>query len=90
VIKVTWALAGEHMDEWQGATVEQGAATLEERVGAVLDGSGMQSHAVAGWRRDFLAPVVESLRTEGTGALSQGDSWSKAAGPFLACASLVR
>ncbi|MFG2627013.1 hypothetical protein [Streptomyces sp. NPDC048473] len=63
------------------------AAILEAKVGAAVDASGMQEQAVRHWRTDFLGPVVASLRTEGAEAIARGDSWSKAAGPFLACAS---
>ncbi|TFV32900.1 hypothetical protein E4K10_26775 [Streptomyces sp. T1317-0309] len=86
MIKLTWALVAEHVDEWTEDDIAQGAAVLEARVGAAVDASGMQEQAVRHWRTDFLGPVVESLRTEGAEA-TRGESWSKAAGPFLACAS---
>ncbi|SCF94619.1 hypothetical protein [Streptomyces sp. Ncost-T10-10d] len=89
MIKLTWALVGEHMDEWTGDDVTEGLAVLEAKVSAGVDASGMQESAVRQWRTDFLTPVVESLRAEGMGALARGESWSKAAGPFLACASPV-
>ncbi|MBB5797284.1 hypothetical protein [Streptomyces caelestis] len=37
MIKMTWALVAEHMDEWIGDDIAQGAAVLEARVGAVVD-----------------------------------------------------
>ncbi|WP_330246120.1 hypothetical protein OHA33_25555 [Streptomyces sp. NBC_00562] len=89
MIKLTWALIAEHVDEWTGDDTAQGAAVLEAKVGAMVDASGMRPETVQHWRRDFLAPVVESLRTEGTAALARGESWSNAAGPLLACASPV-
>ncbi|MGW1817099.1 hypothetical protein ACWCQM_26440 [Streptomyces sp. NPDC002125] len=87
MIKLAWAVVAEHMDGWTGSDVEQGAAVIEDRVGALVDASGMQPEAIRHWRTDFLGPVVESLRAEGAAALARGESWSKAAGPFLACAS---
>ncbi|MEV7342705.1 hypothetical protein [Streptomyces sp. NPDC093544] len=87
MIKLTWALVAEHVDEWTGDDIVQGVGVLEARVGAAVDASGMKPETVQNWRTDFLTPVVESLRTEGTAALARGESWSKAAGPFLACAS---
>ncbi|MFD7537217.1 hypothetical protein [Streptomyces sp. NPDC059819] len=87
MIKLTWALIAQHADEWTGDDAAHGAAVLEARVGAVVDASGMKPETIQQWRTDFLAPVVESLRTEGTAALARGESWSKAAGPFLACDS---
>ncbi|MFG3063678.1 hypothetical protein [Streptomyces sp. NPDC048231] len=89
MIKLTWALVADRMDEWTGENIAEGVAVLEAKVGAVVDASGMQEQAVRHWRTDFLSPVVESLRTEGAAALARGESWSKAAGPFLACASPV-
>ncbi|MER6348559.1 hypothetical protein ACWC10_22935 [Streptomyces sp. NPDC001595] len=89
MIKLTWALVAEHADEWTGSDVAQGVAVLEARLGAVVDASGMNPQAIRHWRTEFLAPVVESLRTEGTDALARGETWSKAAGPILACASTV-
>ncbi|MET7859819.1 hypothetical protein ABZS81_21910 [Streptomyces sp. NPDC005318] len=89
MIKLTWALVADRMDEWTGDDVAQGADVLEARVGAVVDASGMKASVIQAWREDFLAPVVESLRTEGASALAQGRTWSKASGPFLACASPV-
>jgi hypothetical protein len=89
MIKLTWALVDDRMDEWTGEDLTVGAAVLEAKVGAIVDASGMQEPAVRHWRSDFLAPVVESLRTEGAAALARGESWSRAAGPFLACASPV-
>ncbi|MFD7444178.1 hypothetical protein [Streptomyces sp. NPDC059909] len=89
MVKISWALIAEHVDEWTGPDTDQGAAVLEAKVGAVVDASGMKPETVQHWRSDFLAPVVESLRTEGAAALARGESWSKAAGPFLACASPV-
>ncbi|MER5754808.1 hypothetical protein [Streptomyces sp. NPDC002088] len=87
MIKLTWALLAQHVDEWTGDDTAEGAAILEAKVGAVVDTSGMQPEAVQHWRTDFLAPVIESLRTEGVAALVRGESWSKAAGPLLVCAS---
>ncbi|MDX3093920.1 hypothetical protein PV703_10885 [Streptomyces sp. ME01-24h] len=89
MIKLTWALVADRMDEWTGEDIAEGASVLEAKVGAVVDASGMQEQAVRHWRTTFLSPVVESLRTEGAAALARGESWSKAAGPFLACASPV-
>ncbi|MGW7429630.1 hypothetical protein ACWGIN_08755 [Streptomyces sp. NPDC054861] len=89
MIKLTWALIAQHVDEWTGDDTSQGATVLEARVGAVVDASGMKPETVQHWRADFLAPVVTSLRTEGAAALARGESWSKAVGPFLACASSV-
>ncbi|MGW9023105.1 hypothetical protein ACWGQ5_02470 [Streptomyces sp. NPDC055722] len=89
MIKLTWALVADCMDEWTGEDITEGAAVLEAKVGAVVDASGMQEQAIRHWCTDFLSPVVESLRTEGAAALARGESWSKAAGPFLACASPV-
>ncbi|TXS20866.1 hypothetical protein EAO71_30670 [Streptomyces sp. ms191] len=89
MIKLTWALVAEHMDEWTGDDIAQGAAVLEARVGTVVAASGMKPEAVEHWRTDFLTPVVDPLRTEGTAVLTRGESWSKAAGPLLACASSV-
>lgn len=82
MIKLTWALVADRMDEWTGEDLAEGVAVLEAKVGAVVDASGMQERAVRHWRMDFLSPVVESLRTEGAAALARGESWSKAAGPF--------
>ncbi|MEV6651253.1 MULTISPECIES: hypothetical protein [unclassified Streptomyces] len=89
MIKLSWALVAEHVDEWTGDDTAQGAAVLEARVGSVVESSGMNPESAQHWRTDFLAPVVESLRTEGAAALARGESWSKAAGPFMACASPV-
>ncbi|MER7024948.1 MULTISPECIES: hypothetical protein [Streptomyces] len=89
MIKMTWALVAEHMNEWIGDDIAQGAAVFEARVGSVIDASGMRPETTEHRRTDFLAPVVDSLRTEGTAALARGESWSKAAGRFLACASAV-
>ncbi|MEU4177743.1 hypothetical protein [Streptomyces sp. NPDC026589] len=86
MIKLSWALIAQHVDAWTGDDTVQGAAVLEAKVGAVVDASGMKPETIQHWRTTFLAPVVESLRTEGTTALARGESWSKAAGPFLACA----
>ncbi|MFB7784351.1 hypothetical protein ACFC1D_16785 [Streptomyces vinaceus] len=87
MIKLSWALIAQHVDEWTGDDTAQGAAVLEARVGAGVDASRKEPETIQQWRTDFLAPVVESLRTEGTAALARGEFWSKAAGPFLACAS---
>ncbi|MBT2364655.1 hypothetical protein J7E88_04815 [Streptomyces sp. ISL-10] len=87
MIKMTWMLAGEHADEWTGPDAQEGAAILEARIGAVIEGSGMTADSVQHWRETFLAPVVADLRTEGQSALSHGESWSKAAGPLLVSAS---
>ncbi|MFD7442974.1 hypothetical protein [Streptomyces sp. NPDC059909] len=55
----------------------------------MVESSGMNPESAQHWRTDFLAPVVESLRTEGAATLARGESWSKAAGPFMVCASPV-
>ncbi|MFF0204444.1 hypothetical protein [Streptomyces sp. NPDC005017] len=89
MIRISWALIADHVDEWTGTDLDQGTAILEAKVGAVVDTSGMKPETMQHWRKEFLAPVVESLRTEGFAALGRGESWSKAAGPFLACASRV-
>ncbi|GKQ41092.1 hypothetical protein [Streptomyces sp. A012304] len=87
MIKLTWALVAEHVDEWTGDDAAQGASVLEARAGASVEASGMKPEAVQHWRTDFLTPVVTSLRSEGAAALARGESWSRAAGPFMACAS---
>jgi hypothetical protein len=89
MIRISWALIAQHVDEWSGTDLDQGVAVLEDRVRAAVDTIGLKPEAVQHWRTDFLAPVVESLRGEGAAALARGESWSKAAGPFLACASQV-
>ncbi|MEU0332664.1 hypothetical protein [Streptomyces sp. NPDC006193] len=87
MITMWWALAGEHVDAWTGPGVHEGAALLEARVGAVVEGSGMPAGAARHWRETFLAPVAEGLRTEAEPALAHGGSWSRAAGPLLVCVS---
>ncbi|CAL9570959.1 hypothetical protein SUDANB15_04801 [Streptomyces sp. enrichment culture] len=89
MIEPSWALVADRVDKWTGEDITQGAAVLEARVGAVVDASGMREEAVRHWRTDFLPPVVGSLRAEGAAALARGESWSKAAGPFLVRASPV-
>ncbi|URN16067.1 MULTISPECIES: hypothetical protein [Streptomyces] len=87
MIKMSWALAGEHADAWTGADIQEGTAVLEARVRAVVEASGMTAAATQHWQETFLAPVVNGLRTEGLSALSQGGTWSKAAGPMLVSVS---
>ncbi|MFF3946854.1 hypothetical protein ACFYYN_18755 [Streptomyces sp. NPDC001902] len=89
MIRISWALVAQHVDEWSGTDLDEGAAVLEDRVRAAVATIGLKPEAVEHWWADFLTPVVDSLRTEGTAALARGESWSKAAGPFLACASRV-
>ncbi|MBQ0986758.1 hypothetical protein KBZ10_20025 [Streptomyces sp. F63] len=88
MIKMSWALAGEHADAWTGVDIQEGAAVLEARVRAVVEASGMTAEATQHWQETFLAPVVNGLRTEGQSVLSQGGgTWSKAAGPMLVSVS---
>ncbi|MFI7403097.1 hypothetical protein ACIBW9_21940 [Streptomyces sp. NPDC049541] len=87
MIKMSWALAGEHADAWIGADVQEGAAVLAARVGDVIEASGMTAEAIQHRRETFLAPVVNALSTDGQSALSQGGTWSKAAGPMLVSVS---
>ncbi|MDX2814642.1 hypothetical protein PV410_19080 [Streptomyces sp. PA03-5A] len=89
MIRISWALMAQHVDEWSGTDLDEGAAVLEDRVRAAVATIGLKPEAVQHWWADFLTPVVDSLRTEGAAALARGESWSKAAGPFLACASRV-
>lgn len=89
MIRISWALVAQHVDEWSGTDLDEGAAVLEDRVRAAVATIGLKPEAVQHWWADFLTPVVDSLRTEGAAALARGESWSKAAGPFLACASRV-
>ncbi|MFD8078676.1 hypothetical protein ACFV3E_39195 [Streptomyces sp. NPDC059718] len=89
MIRISWALMAQHVDEWSGTDLDEGAAVLQDRVRAAVATIGLNPEAVQHWWADFLTPVVDSLRTEGAAALARGESWSKAAGPFLACASPV-
>ncbi|WUD77284.1 hypothetical protein OG937_39045 [Streptomyces sp. NBC_00510] len=89
MIRISWALMAQHVDEWSGTDLDEGAAVLQDRVRAAVATIGLKPEAVQHWWADFLTPVVDSLRTEGAAALARGESWSKAAGPFLACASQV-
>ncbi|MDX2701336.1 hypothetical protein PV350_00525 [Streptomyces sp. PA03-6a] len=89
MIRISWALMAQHVDEWSGTDLDEGAAVLEDRVRAAVATIGLKPEAVRQWWADFLTPVVDSLRTEGAAALARGESWSKAAGPFLACVSQV-
>ncbi|CAL9329299.1 hypothetical protein [Streptomyces sp. Tu 3180] len=86
MIKVTWALVAEHVDEWTGEDITRGAAVLESEVAAVIEASGMTPAAIRHFREDFLGPVVEALRSEAAPALARNEQWSKAAGPLLAYA----
>ncbi|MER5851007.1 hypothetical protein ABT126_29275 [Streptomyces sp. NPDC002012] len=81
--KMTWALAGEHMDEWTGIGFGRAAHTLKERVGAAVEASGMTPEAQAHFRRTFITPTQKAICTEGYDALRAGHDWSKAAGPLL-------
>ncbi|MGW3113526.1 hypothetical protein [Streptomyces sp. NPDC001091] len=89
MIRISWALIAQHVDEWTGTDLDQGATVLEDRVRTAVDTIGLKPEAVQHWKTDFLAPVIGSLRSDGAAALARGESWSKAAGPFLACASQV-
>ncbi len=89
MIKMSWALIGEHADEWTGADTQEGAAVLEARLRAVVKDSGMAAETAQHWHATFLAPVVEAVRTEGQAAISRGEAWSKAAGPMLVSVSLT-
>ncbi|MFF3559402.1 hypothetical protein ACFYXS_05100 [Streptomyces sp. NPDC002574] len=89
MIGISWALIAQHVDAWTGTDLDQGAAVLEDRVRAAVDAIGLTPEAARHWPTDFLVPVVESLRSDGATALGRGESWSKAAGPLLACACPV-
>ncbi|MCX4591231.1 hypothetical protein OG819_16225 [Streptomyces sp. NBC_01549] len=78
MIKMSWALIGEHADEWTGADTQEGAAVLEARVRTAVGTSGMTAETAQYWHTTFLAPVVEAVRTEGQAAVSRGEAWSKA------------
>lgn len=89
MIKMSWALIGEHADEWTGDGAQECAAILEARVGAAVAASGMTPEAAQSFHENFLTPVTENLRTAGRAALSQGRAWNSAAGPILVSASPV-
>ncbi|MFJ3638697.1 hypothetical protein ACIPRD_02960 [Streptomyces sp. NPDC090108] len=89
MIRISWALIAQHVDEWTGTDLDQGVAVLESRVREAVDTIGLKPEAVEHWHTDFLTPVVDSLRTDGAAALARGESWTKAAGPFLASASHI-
>lgn len=50
MIKLTWALVADRMDEWTGEDIAEGVAVLEAKVGAVVGASGMQRQAVVAYR----------------------------------------
>ncbi|MFI6205877.1 hypothetical protein ACIBAI_05680 [Streptomyces sp. NPDC051041] len=81
--KMTWALVAEHVDEWTGDDFGQAAAVLNEKVGEAVAGSGMAPEAQAHFRREFLAPVRDSITREGRTAVEAGQPWDGAAGPLL-------
>ncbi|MFK0099269.1 hypothetical protein [Streptomyces sp. NPDC091040] len=81
--KMTWAMIGEHMDEWSGTSYEQASNILKERVGSAVDASGLNAEAQTHFRQTFLAPLRHSLASEGPAALESGHHWSAAAGPLL-------
>ncbi|MFE0104105.1 hypothetical protein [Streptomyces sp. NPDC059009] len=81
--KMTWALAGEHMDEWTGLGFGQAAHTLRERVGAAVASSGMTPEAQEHFHRTFIAPTQKAICTDGCEALMAGRGWTTAAGPLL-------
>ncbi|MFI6275909.1 hypothetical protein [Streptomyces sp. NPDC050988] len=83
MFKMTWALVAEHADEWTGDDFSQAAAVLDEKVGAAVSASAMNSDAQAHFRATFLAPVRDSLSGEGRTAIESGHLWSAAAGPLL-------
>ncbi|MGW4559933.1 hypothetical protein ACWEOV_40925 [Streptomyces sp. NPDC004365] len=87
MIKMSWALIGEHADEWTGEDAHACAAILEARVEAVVEASGMTPEAIQSFRETFLTPVAENLRTAGRAALAQGKRWNTAAGPVLVAVS---
>ncbi|MEU3265149.1 hypothetical protein [Streptomyces bacillaris] len=81
--KMTWALVAEHADEWTGDNCHEATAILKERVGAAVSTSGMTPAAQAHFRETFLNPLRERLSSEGSSAISSGQTWSAAAGPLL-------
>ncbi|MGW0705056.1 hypothetical protein ACWD4G_03610 [Streptomyces sp. NPDC002643] len=81
--KMTWAMAGEHADEWTGFGYGEAGRTLRDRVGAAVAASGMSSEAQEHFRTTFIAPLVKGIATEGYDAMRAGRQWSKAAGPLL-------
>ncbi|GAA2984094.1 hypothetical protein GCM10010447_11010 [Streptomyces fulvorobeus] len=89
MIKTSWALIGEHADEWTGDDAQECAAALETRGGAAVAASSMTPEAAQSFLENFLTPVSENLRTAGRAALVQGRPWNSAAGPILVAASAV-
>lgn len=83
MFKMTWALAGEHADEWTGLSYGAAGRTLRDRVGAAVAESGMSSEAQEHFRATFIAPLLKSIAIEGSEAIGAGREWSKAAGPLL-------
>ncbi|MEV0849468.1 hypothetical protein AB0J21_26945 [Streptomyces sp. NPDC049954] len=85
--KMSWAMIGEHMDEWSGTSYDQAAVVLKERVGSAVAASGMAPETQAHFRQTFLAPLRESVAAEGPSAVESGHCWSAAAGPLLVALS---
>ncbi|WP_328742205.1 hypothetical protein OG436_14310 [Streptomyces caniferus] len=81
--KMSWAMAGEHMDEWTGAGFGQAAHALRERVGSAVEASGMTPEAQEHFRQSFIVPTQKAICTEGYEALRAGHGWTKAVGPLL-------
>ncbi|MFD3560870.1 hypothetical protein ACFWVU_14490 [Streptomyces sp. NPDC058686] len=82
-IKMTWALIGEHMDEWTGDSYREAVTVLTERIGAAVSASGMSPQTQAHFRETFLAPLRAGVPLEGRAAVNAGRQWNKAAGPLL-------
>ncbi|MEV3858508.1 hypothetical protein AB0J38_29860 [Streptomyces sp. NPDC050095] len=81
--KMTWALIGEHMDEWTGDNYKDAATVLGERIGRSVAASRMSTAAQADFLKTFLNPAQEGVLLEGRAAVSAGRGWSKAVGPLL-------
>ncbi|MFF5669783.1 hypothetical protein ACFY8S_06520 [Streptomyces hygroscopicus] len=64
MIKLTWALGAEHVDEWTGDDAAQGAAMIEARVGTLVDASDMKPEAVQHWRHGWGGSSCEGRVVE--------------------------
>ncbi|SNS51132.1 hypothetical protein [Actinacidiphila glaucinigra] len=82
-MKMTWALAGQHVDQWMGDDFTEAAAVFRTRVIATMLAVGMKAEIRETFYENFIAPIGESIAGQGREAIEAGQEWDTARGPIL-------
>ncbi|MGW1726499.1 hypothetical protein ACWCQK_26640 [Streptomyces sp. NPDC002306] len=83
MLKMTWVLSGQHVDEWTGGDFDEAVRAFRLDATETLHGLGMDAARESVFFENFIDPIGALLAERGRAAVESGNEWSTSIGPIL-------